>query len=163
MNKADKLQFKYNSLAGWIEKADLKAQILIGVQLFILGYVLENQADNFYWSGLMWLLLFGFILCSLGSLYYLYRIIRPRLANKIFGSKIYFRDLAKQAEKDYAKTKEALIAEDDQGFINDMTDQVLALAKVSNEKHEFLLTAEKFLVTGFSIGIVIYIVNLLSC
>ncbi len=163
MDKADKLQFKYESLAGWIEKADLKAQILVGVQLFILGYVLENQADNFNWSGLSWLLLFGFIFCSLGSLYHLYRIIRPRLSNKIFGSMTYFRDLAKQAAQDYVKTKELLKTEDEQGFIDDMADQVLALAKVCNEKHEFLLTAEKFLVAGFSIGIVMYIVNLLSC
>jgi hypothetical protein len=64
MDKADNLKFKYESLAGWIEKADTKAEILIGVQLFILGYVIEKQSDSFSLSILGCLLLFAFLICS---------------------------------------------------------------------------------------------------
>lgn len=105
----------------------------------------------------------GFLISSVYSLYYLYRAIRPRLANKVFSSKIYFRDLAKQAEEDRKKIKQALLMEDESDFIDDMANQLLSLAKVCNEKYEFLFIAERFMVVSFLVGLSIYVLNLFSC
>ena len=85
------------------------------------------------------------------------------MTNKVFHSRTYFRDLAKQAEQDRGKIRESLIAEDEQGFIEDMADQILSLAKVCNEKHEFLFIAEKFMAASFIIGLVIYVFGQFFC
>ena len=156
----EKLQFKYESISRWIENADLKAQILIGIQLFIIGFVLEKQLpfDPCHRLSLFFLGLFLILSCV--SLSYLYRIIKPRLSNKIHGSRIYFRDIAKSSKVNYKETKESIVSEKEGDFISDLADQVIALSRVCNSKYEDLKSAEGYMIASFLSGLILYLLNI---
>lgn len=155
----EKLQFKYEAITKWIESADLKAQILIGIQLFILGYILEKQINFTCLSSLVIFVFLCFLGASTISLYNLYRIIKPRLSNNIYGSRIYFRDIAKNVKNKPEEIKDLLVNEKDEDYRSDLADQIIALAKVCNEKYEYLLKAEKFIILSFFLGLLLYILN----
>lgn len=159
MNKEDSLKFKYEALGKWIENADLKAQILIGIELFIVGFVLGKQFSFDVCHLLSGFFLTLFLLLSGISLFYLYRIIKPRLSNEIHGSRIYFRDIAKNSKADYKKTKESLTSETEEGFVSDLADQIISLSRVCNSKYEDLLSAEGFMIASFLLGLILYLSN----
>lgn len=147
------LQYKYETLSKWIGNADTKAQILLGIQLFILGYVLNSGFPKNWHSVWDVVVIFSFLYTSCFALFYLYRIIRPRLTNNLGNSLIYFQDLAKLARSNHKSLKDNLMNERPESFSEDLANQVIALAKVCDEKYKDLKEAESFMVVSFILGL----------
>ena len=147
-------------ISKWITVADTKAQILIGIQLFIIGFVSEKHIpiDCFEWMINILFLVFLFISCI--SLFDLYRVIKSRLSNKTYGSKIYFRDIAKSFELNAEETKDLIKNEKKEDFLSDLTDQIIILSGIANEKYKDLEKAEKFMIISFILGLVLYLMNI---
>lgn len=157
----EKLQFKYDALSAWIERADTKASILLGVQLFILGFVLQYAVSNFSTHWLAIVVYLVFVITSVASLLFLYQIVGGRLDNETRDSRIYFRDIAENADQrdDYI---DILSNETDEEYKRDLSAQIVALAKVANSKYEKLSKVGLWMALSFSSGFIIYAMEILK-
>lgn len=155
----EKLIFKYETISKWIERADTKAQILIGIQIFITGFVLQEKF-SFYHCYFLSIALLLFVSLSCLTLYYLYRVIRPRLNNKIGKSLIYYRDISQNFELNPQVVKNELLNEKEEDFISDISNQVISLSISCDNKYSDLQNAEIFMISSFILGIIIYLINI---
>ncbi len=149
------LKFIHNTIIHWIDKTDIKANIFLGIQLVILGYFLSSIANFSLNSWYKVIALLGFLVFTFFVLFFIFKVIWPRLSTNGSSSVIYFKHLhdkyaenKNQAIKDFSETT-------DRDINNDLINQIVSLATVATLKYKDLKKAIIFL------GIEIILITLL--
>lgn len=137
-------QFIHNTVIHWIEKADSKAEIMLGIKLFILGYFIqtfEHPNDLTYHS----LIYITYSISSLLSFYFLVKIVYPKLSTKEPNSLIYFKHLDSKYSSNKKQGVKDLMNMSEEDFKNDLINQILSLSFVSSLKYQLLQKSFIFL------------------
>lgn len=145
----DKLKFIHNTIIYWIDKTDSKANIILGINFFIVGYflsLLENFTLGWNWKTIV----FVFFLGSSAIVFsYIVKIIYPKLSTEEPSSLIYFKNIfekygnnKKQGVKDLSNFKN-----DD--FKKDLSNQIISLSIVAESKYSDLRIVIKGLIIEF--------------
>lgn len=134
----EKLQFIHNTIIHWIDKTDSKANIILGIKLFLIGYFLTLlDGFSFGWN---WgtLLLSLFIVSSFVSFIFVVRIIYPKLSTEEPSSLIYFIHIFDKYKNNKNQGVEDLSNFSDENFKTDISSQIISLAIVAEEKYRYL-------------------------
>jgi len=134
----EKLRFIHNTIIHWIDKTDLKANIILGVKLFLIGYFLTLlDCFSFGWN---WktILLVLFFLTSIVSFFFIIRIIYPKLSTGEASSLIYFKHISDKYKKNKKQGIKNLSNFSDKDFITDISNQIISLAIVAESKYVYL-------------------------
>jgi hypothetical protein len=84
-------------------------------------------------------------------------VIKPRLDNKNYGSRIYFRDIHLSAKDDLKQLKLDLNNESETQFKQDLEGQIIALSSVCSEKYAILNNAGRYLAISFLTGLLLVV------
>jgi len=149
----DNLKFIHNTIIHWIDKTDIKAHIFLGIQLVILGYF-TSYFNNIDFGSCYKKIVFGFfIFFTILVLFFIFKVIWPRLSTNRLKSFIYFKDIYDK----YAKSDQPAIEDFDkiskQEFENDLVNQLVSLSIVAMTKYKDL--QKMMMVLGFEIILVI--------
>jgi len=136
----ERLKFIHNTIVHWIDKTDTKAQIFLGIQLAILGYLLANlKYSNFLKNyNITFLLFLISLLFIFLSIFYLLRVLWPRLSTSEHISYIYFKHIEERYRHDKKKAIHDYNELKDDEFDNDLISQIISLSIVGTSKYKDL-------------------------
>lgn len=150
----DNLVFTYNSIKDWIMNADRKANIFIVVNLFVIGFVLEQeilfQSNE---KTIMMLLGLLFIGCAMFSMFFLLKVVTPRLNNDQGGSRIFFQDIANS--KNQVDIVQEIQMQSNSNFRHDLATQIRHISNVCKRKHRDLIFSIGFMVPEIIVTVVL--------
>lgn len=153
--KQNDLKFIHDTIIHWIDRTDVKANIFLGIQLAILGYLLPKVAC-FYFDYYHKAVLFGWITSALLDLFLIFRVIWPKLSTDEPKSFIYFKHIhAKYAGenlvalRDFSKVNE-------KAFDEDLVNQIISLSTVATEK--YIILQKVVILIGFQIALIILLI-----
>ncbi|MFA5925622.1 MAG: Pycsar system effector family protein [Parcubacteria group bacterium] len=133
----EQLKFIHNTIIHWIDKTDSKANIILALKLFILGYFLKEfhiqDVEKF-----KQFILFIFFFSSALSFFFVLKIVYPKLSTGEASSLLYFKHISdkykfnkKQGAADYKNlTPDKLEL--------DTINQIISLSIVATEKYRDL-------------------------
>ncbi|KPJ55131.1 hypothetical protein AMJ47_01265 [Parcubacteria bacterium DG_72] len=153
----DNLKFIHNTIIYWIDKTDSKANIFLGIQLAILGYFLFSLSSfdlDFYCESIV---LFGFLISTFFVLFFIFKIIWPKLSTKEPISFIYFKHIYEKYAKKRERAMEDFGKINNQDVDNDLINQIVSLSIVATSKYKDLQKAIIFLVIEIIFIILLYI------
>ncbi len=160
------IKFIFNSISGQISRTDTKANILLGVQLAIVGYFLSNleriSLNNYYFL----IVFILFIIMVLMTLIFVFKVIWPSLNLKYLSKKgyslIYFKSIHDEVTKDEKKTIHRFDKAKEEEFKEDLILQVLSLSEIATKK--FIRIQKAFIFLGIEIflGLIFLIPNFLN-
>jgi len=133
----DNYIFIHNTIIDWISKAESKANIILGIKLFILGYFIEsyNSPSSFSYHALLYVL---YLFFAGISFYFLIKIIFPQLSTKEPESLIYFKHIDVKYKFNKKQGISDFINFDEDKFKKDIINQILSLSFVSSIKYKLL-------------------------
>lgn len=133
----EQLKFIHDTIIHWIDKTDTKANIILALKLFILGYFLkEFNIQNI--GNAKQFVLFVFLTSSALAFFFVLKIVYPKLSTGEATSLLYFKHIAdkykcnkKQGVIDFENLTEDKLKKD-------TTNQIISLSIVSTEKYKDL-------------------------
>lgn len=142
----DNLKFIHNTINYWIEKADNKANIIMGLKVFILGYFLTIFKTFDLSISLIAVEFSLYILFSLLSFYFILNVVHPRLATGEPSSLIYFKHVADKYRHNKKQGIKDLSTIDDKSMLEDLSNQIISLSIVADSKYKKLRTGVLLLI-----------------
>lgn len=134
----EKLKFIHNTIIHWIDKTDSKANIILGIKLFLIGYfltLLDGFSFGWNWGTVLLIL---FVINSFVSFIFVVRIIYPKLSTVEASSLIYFKHISDKYKNNKSQGIEDLGNFSDGKFKTDISNQIISLAIVAEEKYRHL-------------------------
>lgn len=131
----EQLKFIHNTITHWIDKTDLKADIILGIKIFIVGYFLTLlDVFKFGWN---WktIILILFIASSAASFFFLLKIIYPKLSTEEPTSLIYFKHLSAKFKNNKKQGVDDLNKLSEENFNKDLSNQIISLSIVAECKY----------------------------
>jgi hypothetical protein len=154
----ENLKYTFDQVNDWIKTADQKAMILGSFNLAGFIYQLVNIKKIICGSVYTVILFFVSITATLSMLYFWFRIIYPKLSNKLKKSKIYFLHIANAYEKDQnAGIKDLQNVSSDE-FKKDLASQVVINSIIAKEKYGYI---QKF-IWAFGVQLITLLLLLVS-
>ncbi len=158
--KKDELEYLFSNVNRWINNADGKINIFIGIQLGVIGLLFFNFFD---WSksafsrmtlieSILFLIGILFVLWSIfHSLKGIFPILKSRGEN---GELVYFGAITKISLSKFRK----LVSEaTDKQYIDDLVEQIYTNSHIAQDKFESYKKAVISFLSGMSILIFIYL------
>lgn len=142
----DNLKFIHNTINYWIEKADNKANIILGLKVFILGYFLSIFKTFDLNKSLTAVGLSFYVIFSLLSFYFILSVVYPKLATGESPSLIYFKHIADKYRANKKQGIKDLSALDDKAMQKDISGQIIALSVVADSKYKKIRSGVLFLI-----------------
>lgn len=140
----------------WGREVDKKANIVLVISIAVVGFVLDANVLSISKSCVETLMSILFIIVSILSIYFVIRIIKPKLKNSKGSSIIYFQDLANNILKEDDLCKK-IAEQTSDDFKDDLIYQITATASVTKRKFDELNTAVIFLIVQIAIGLMMFI------
>ena len=135
--KMENLKFINNTIIHWIDKTDVKSNIILALKFFILGYFL-NKFNFHFIERQKDFIFFIFILSSALSFLFLIRIIYPKLSTGEASSIIYFKHISDKYRQNKKQAEADLMEIDDESFKRDLIGQIVSLSVVAECKYKDL-------------------------
>lgn len=142
----EKLKFIHDIVIHWIDKTDSKANVILGIKLFVLGYLLtllKNFEFGCNWISVL-LVLYGIF--SFISFFFIVKVFYPQLSTNEPHSSIYFKHIADKYRNNKEQGLSDLKKLSDKGFVEDLSNQIISLAIVAREKYSLVQKGMAFMV-----------------
>jgi len=152
MDKKD-LKFIHNTIIHWIDKTDTKANIFLGIQLVILGYVVSHFRNLNLGICYKKIILDFLLFLTILVFFFIFKIIWPRLSTNEPKSFIYFKHIYNRYVKNKQQATEDFSKISKQEFENDLINQVVSLSTVATTKYTDL--QKMILILGIEIILII--------